>query len=73
MSRNDEGRISRAQSAREQLYQNFCTNAREAGGLPFHHHLHSLTEALVIYPNKLTTCQKICQVAKRFQRMGFLS
>ncbi len=35
MSRNDEGRISRAQSALEQLYQNFCTNTREAGGLPY--------------------------------------
>jgi hypothetical protein len=34
MSRPDEGRISHAQSALEQLYQNFCTNTREAGGLP---------------------------------------
>src|SRR5207302_8832980 len=34
MSRNFEGRISRAQSALEQLYQNFCANSREAGGLP---------------------------------------
>ena len=33
MSRNFEGRISRAQSALEQAYQNFCTNSREAGGL----------------------------------------
>jgi hypothetical protein len=37
MSRNDEGRISRAQSALEQLYQNFCANTREAGGLLLHH------------------------------------
>src|SRR5690348_7043690 len=34
MSRNDEGRISPSQSALEQLYQNFCTKTREAGGLP---------------------------------------
>src|SRR5260370_23419800 len=31
----DEGRIFRAQSALEQLYQTFCTNTREAGGLPY--------------------------------------
>jgi hypothetical protein len=29
-----EGRISRPQSALEQLYQNFCAKTREAGGLP---------------------------------------
>src|SRR5947209_7845209 len=34
MLRTYEGRISRAQSALEQLYQNLCTNTREAGGLP---------------------------------------
>src|SRR5438874_2572307 len=34
MSRNFEGRISRAQSALEQLYQNFCASSREAGSLP---------------------------------------
>ena len=27
----------------------------------------------VIYPKKLATSQKMCHVAKRFQRMGFLS
>jgi hypothetical protein len=36
MSRNLEGRISRAQSALEQAYQNFCVNSREAGSLPSH-------------------------------------
>ena len=35
MLRPDEGRISRAQSALEQAYQNFCANSREAGGLPY--------------------------------------
>jgi hypothetical protein len=34
MLRTYEGRISRAQSALEQLYQNFGANSREAGGLP---------------------------------------
>src|SRR2546421_3368333 len=52
VSRPDEGRISRAPGALEQAYQNFCTNSREAGSLPFHHHLLGLTEALVIYPKK---------------------
>ena len=33
-----EGRISRPQSALEQLYQNFCVNTREAGSLPLKHH-----------------------------------
>src|SRR2546421_11300940 len=34
VSPKNEGRISRAQSALEQVYQNFCANSREAGGLP---------------------------------------
>ena len=35
MSRSDEGRISRAQSALEQVYQHFCDNTREAGVYSF--------------------------------------
>ena len=33
MSRSDEGRISRPQSALEQLSQTFCAKTRETGGL----------------------------------------
>jgi len=44
MLRTYEGRISRAQSALEQLYQNFCTNSREAGGLLLHHTRYILTK-----------------------------
>ena len=49
--RSDEGRISRAQSALEQDYQNFCTSSSEAGGLPFHHHMHSFTKAQLFLLN----------------------
>src|SRR5436309_11704127 len=51
VSRNDEGRISRVQSALEQDYQNFCTSSSEAGGLPFHHHMHSFTKAQLFLLN----------------------
>jgi hypothetical protein len=49
--RPDEGRISRAQSALEQDYQNFCISSSEAGGLPFHHRLHSFTKAQLFLLN----------------------
>jgi hypothetical protein len=48
MLRNDEGRISRCQSALEQLYQNFCTNSSEAGGLLARHDSHGLIKALTL-------------------------
>ncbi len=49
--RSDEGRISQAQSALEQDYQNFCTSSSEAGGLPFYHRLHSFTKAQLFLLN----------------------
>jgi hypothetical protein len=51
VSRPDEGRISRTQSALEQDYQNLCISSSEAGGLPFHHHLHSFTKAQLFLLN----------------------
>jgi hypothetical protein len=43
ISRSSQGRRLRAQSTLEQLYQNFCTKTREAGGLLSHHNPHCLT------------------------------
>src|SRR5437868_14060586 len=51
VSRPDEGRISRAQSALEQDYQNLCISSSGAGGLPFHHRLHSFTKAQLFLLN----------------------
>jgi hypothetical protein len=51
VSRPDEGRISRTQSAQEQDYQNLCISSSEAGGLPFHHRLHSFTKAQLFLLN----------------------
>jgi hypothetical protein len=45
MLRTDEGRMSPPQSALEQLYQNFCTNTREAGGLPTQRRMTSCPKA----------------------------
>jgi hypothetical protein len=52
VSRPDEGRISRTQSALEQDYQNFCAKTREAGGLPtsFGFHLKSYNKQIFNAP-----------------------
>src|SRR6059058_5166895 len=73
MSRNFEGRISRAQSALEQAYQNFCTNSREAGGLPlmkapFHRCGGSLSGGIVAkinQPKSVGHAFSIIEVKKR--------
>jgi hypothetical protein len=61
MLRTDEGRISRAQSALEQLYQNFGANSREAGGLP-------LITTSFFSPKLLLFLPNVCHHVDHFQR-----
>src|SRR5437588_13004657 len=61
MLRTYEGRISRAQDALEQLYQNFCANTREAGGLP-------LITTSFFSPKLLLFLPNVCHPVDHFQR-----
>ncbi len=61
MSRTSLGRRSRPPSALEQLYQNFCTNTREAGGLPLITTSFFSPKLLLFFPN-------VCHPVDHFQR-----
>jgi hypothetical protein len=66
MSRKNEGRMSPPRSALEQLYQTFCANSSEAGGLLLHHTPYCLTKGggEPIFGEAMRrgwqTCRKIC-------------
>src|SRR6266704_4732347 len=66
MLRPDEGRISRAQNALEQPYQNFCAKTREADGLLTQ--LAELRCLVSLFKSLSTGCARACRSAPDLDR-----